>query len=89
MKDIQKITEDLEGPWFDCCRGIYIGVAVQQEAIYRGWKGMELRTDEEFYWEAVQEASDYLQQFAPEGYLFGGNGDCGCWGLFKEENFGQ
>ena len=78
------------GCYFDSARGQYIGIEVIRLAEAYG---MQLSDNDdkqvdvyaEFYHELWDEAENYLQQFAPEGYYFGSpNGDWGLWEAEKE-----
>jgi hypothetical protein len=77
------------GCWFDNSRGIYLGEAVIRAAEERGFK-FELSvsdyspvdlTHHDTYLEVWEEAENYLNELAPEGYWFGCNesGDVGVW----------
>jgi hypothetical protein len=88
------IGADGEGCWFDCARGIYIGDYVIREALLRGWEcDIDLAkcdvggtwTDHEHYCELWDEAEEYMQQFAAEGYYFGTSDGFGDWGLWACE----
>lgn len=79
------------GCWFDCARGIYIGEAVIKEAFAWGWKDEEGReidytVDGEFYHEATDAATDFLNTLAPEGFWIGSNenGDFGMWEIEED-----
>ena len=61
--------------------------AVQKLAIEYGWderKSIMDETHDEFY-EATDEASTYLTQFAPKGYI--ADFFEGMWGVWEEELF--
>jgi hypothetical protein len=84
------------GCWFDGHRGIYIGDAVIETAIDHGWvcdvKGEDAGpyqtsptwTEHEHYHELWGEAEEFMQQFAEEGFYFGGS-EGGDWGLWQAE----
>lgn len=89
-----------EGCWFDGARGIYIGDCVIREAIARGWKCDVGPTDDpptwaptpswaehEHYCELWDEAEQYMDQFAEEGFWFGASesGDWGLWACSEED----
>ena len=83
---VSTIKPSKAGPWVDSARGIYMGEAVQDHAIARGWEGPkvgEVSTEE--YFEAWNEAEAYLDTLAPEGYWFGNHPDNGDFGLWKDE----
>ena len=84
MRAVQFSPQD-EGVWFACQRGIYIGEAIQEAATRQGWKGETLGVDGEFYSEATDEAENYLQDLASDGYYFGTKEGCCCWGMFQLE----
>lgn len=78
------------GCWFDNHRGIYIGEAVIDTAVDHGFKPEGLTdglrySDEEFYCELWDEAEQFMQQFAEEGFWFGSHPDWGDWGLYACE----
>lgn len=76
-------TRDDAGCWIDSGNGIYTGEGVIALARKYGYDpGIDSVTpDDEDYFLVWQEAEDYLQSFAPEGYYFGINhsGDWGLW----------
>jgi hypothetical protein len=88
---------DSEGCWFDGARGIYIGDCVIREALLNGWEcDTDLAkcdvggtwTDHEHYHELTDEAEEFMQQFAAEGFYFGyheHSGDWGLWACSEEE----
>lgn len=74
------------GCWLDCCRGHYIGEAVIDFAESLGFhvENEEDRTPEgEWYCEAWDDAEEYLQDFAAEGFFFGSAEDTGAWGYWS------
>jgi hypothetical protein len=83
------------GCWFDNCRGFYLGEAVIAEAIAHGFAideetqsqidAAERYADLEFSMELWDEASDFMGQFAAEGYWFGISDWGGDWGLWECE----
>lgn len=80
------LTKTDEGCWVDCHLGIYIGEQVIHGAKEQGFNpGVPMPEDgwasHEHYTELWQEAEDYLNQFAPNGYWIGSNenGDFGMW----------
>ena len=88
---MEKLTPQDEGCWFDCARGIYIGEAVIDEAISRGFELTEGRevdatVEGEFYHETWDDAECFLDSLAPEGYWVGSteNGDFGMWRIEEE-----
>jgi len=89
MMIMDKYLASDAGCWFDSARGIYIGEEVIALAEGHGLKIAEEdqtnRTPEgEGYHELWDEAEDYLQDFAPEGFYFGSNE--GDWGLWPAED---
>ena len=58
---------------FDNHRGIYMGEAIIELAESYGMPYEEERTPEhEFYWEAIEDAENWLNKnVAEEGYMFG------------------
>jgi hypothetical protein len=84
----------MEGCWFDCVRGIYIGEAIIMEAIAHGFDckeelsalaGSQIRlTDYDYYHELTDAAEEFMQKFAAEGYWFGFS-EGGDWGLWASE----
>lgn len=87
-----KLEPKHAGCWFDCARGIYIGGHVMRLALASGWKPKDLpedylSTEGEHYHELTDEATDYLQSLAPEGYWVGFSehgGDFGMWECEEE-----
>lgn len=82
------------GCWLDCSRGIYIGDCVIREAIAHGFKCDEepkeaTWSESERYHELWDEAEEFLQQFAAEGYSFGTSEWGGDWGLWPHEEEGD
>jgi hypothetical protein len=78
-----------EGVIFDSPRGIHIGIAIQELALQYGWDETLFVRDveDEFHHEATDEASEYLDQFAPEGYYAGFfEGMWGVWKIDEEED---
>jgi hypothetical protein len=84
-----------EGCWFDCCRGIYIGEAIIDCAIDHGFEPKDEEgnpavgtrvVDYEFYHDLTDEAQDFMQQFAAEGFSFGFSegGDWGLWAIEED-----
>ena len=53
-------TKDDAGCWFDGWRGVYIGEMVQREALAHGWIGLFAPVYNEHYFEAWDEAEQYL-----------------------------
>jgi hypothetical protein len=89
---MQKITSDMAGCWLDGARGIYIGDAIQKIAQEYGWTGEMVRVNDVEYqgacynWGAIDEAEEYMQNLAPDGFAFGMS-EQGDWGLWQiEEN---
>ena len=85
--ELGKITVHDEGVWADGNRGIYQGQRIIKLAEGRGFvvkpEDLENKTpDGEFYNELVDEAVEYLNEMAPEGYSFR-NTEGGDFGLFK------
>jgi hypothetical protein len=85
-----KYGENEVGCWVDCHRGIYIGEEVIQTARDHGWKpGTPMPedgwTEHEHYCELWDEAEEFMQQFAAEGYYFGTSEGFGDWGLWRIE----
>lgn len=77
------------GCWFDNNRGIYLGAAIIRAAVDRGFllepdltafSDVDLK-DHDYYLEVWEEAENFLNELAPEGYWFGCNesGDVGVW----------
>ena len=79
-----KLSPFDEGCWLDNCRGRYLGEELQRIAQNAGWEGEYSSADEEEYDFAVQEAEDFMNTLAPEGYYFGYNFS-GDWGLWRIE----
>ena len=86
------------GCWFDCSRGIYIGEKVIDTAIDHGWVPLNeegkpyagtITVDAEWYHELWDEAEEFMQQFAAEGYSFGTSEWGGDWGLWQHEEEGN
>jgi hypothetical protein len=85
-----------EGCWFDGARGIYIGDAIIKKAIQYGWACDVLGTgapswqvsptwtEYEFYHELTDEAEEFMNGLAAEGYWFGFS-EQGDWGLWASE----
>jgi hypothetical protein len=78
-------------PTKNCCRGIYIGEAIIQTAIRHGFddsdvylEGNARYADLDFYHELTDEAEDFMQKFAAEGFWFGFS-EGGDWGLWVIE----
>lgn len=77
-----EISTEYAGCWLDSARGIYIGETIQEIATQYGWIGQPLDVNDEFYFDAICEAEEYLNGLAPEGYFFGTN-ESGDWGLWE------
>lgn len=82
-----KITAKDAGNWVDGNRGIYQGERIIEIAEEYGFlveptdSGNKKNTGEN-HWELVEDAIQYLNDHAPEGYYFGmteGNNDFGLW----------
>lgn len=76
------------GCWFDSARGQYIGEAVIAVARSLGYRcdDDEANSNHEFYHETWDEAENFLQSFAPDGYYFGSSDHSCDWGLWKIED---
>jgi hypothetical protein len=84
----QKYGAKEAGCWLDCSRGIYIGEEVISIAMDHGFKpenGSDTEADDEFYLDVWQEAEDFMQQFAEDGFYFGCSDWGGDWGLWACE----
>ncbi len=91
----QKYGFKEEGCWFDGHRGIYMGEAIIDTAIDHGFtiedgdlEDGKRYADHEFYHELWEEAEDFMQAFALDGYYFGtseGGGDWGLWAVEEDE----
>ena len=56
------------------------GLRVQSLAASYGWDGQQEDDNSLEFQDAIEEATEYLEQFAPEGYYAGWNdGDYGVW----------
>jgi len=75
------------GCYVDSARGIHSGEAIQGIAADHGWKGERLDSNSEFYDEAEDEATAYMNdRFPVEGAYWGRNENAD-WGLWTvEEN---
>lgn len=82
----KSIPPDEAGCWLDCARGIYIGEEIQTTAASYGWTDEPASVDSDEYHDATQEAEDYMNTLAPEGYYFGSteNGDWGLWEITED-----
>jgi hypothetical protein len=79
-----------EGCWFDCSRGIYIGQWVIELAKEHGFvtnaeEHVGKWADYEHYHELTDEAEEFMQKFADEGFWFGFSENSGDWGLWSSE----
>lgn len=59
-----------------------IGDRVQQYAKKFGWDGVIMTSDDDGYYDAVQDAENFLNSKAPMGYFFGTD-DEGNWGMWE------
>ena len=94
------LTPDNAGCWIDCAEGTYVGQRIIGIAKQYGFK---IKPEDEKYvtfseallqddgaeqhqWLA-DEAEEYMQELAPEGFYFGSSdqGDWGLWELNDEE----
>jgi hypothetical protein len=80
------------GCWADNCRGHYIGEKIIHTAEAHGFviededgeiEKAERYADYEHYHELTDEAEEFMQQFAAEGYWFGYHEHSGDWGLWE------
>jgi hypothetical protein len=76
-------TENI-GTWVEGGDAETIGNNVQQYAKKFGWDGAIRSSDEDGFYDAVQEAEDFLNTKAPAGFFFGTN-ENGDWGLWEGE----
>jgi hypothetical protein len=81
---------DAAGCWFGSARGIYVGQAVIELALHHDWKPADVSgeitsPDHEFYCELWDEAEQFMDRFAADGYWFGAN-ENGDWGLWQSED---
>lgn len=78
-----------EGCYFDSARGQYVGQAVIELAESLGMTPEEERTPEhEFYYEAWEDAENWLNRFHSDAAHFWGcteNGDFGYWKIEEED----
>jgi hypothetical protein len=72
------------GVWAEGGNPDFVGDKVQQYAKKFGWDGAIRSSDEEEFYDTVQEAENFLNEKAPAGYYFGTNED-GDWGLWEGE----
>jgi hypothetical protein len=84
MEELEKLPV---GVIFDSPRGIYIGLAVQELALQYGWDETQFvrSTEDEFYHEATDEATEYLNKFVEDGH--GAGFIEGMWGVFPDEDW--
>lgn len=89
MKDhitnARKVYDDTKPPYLEIgchfAKGIYIGQAVQELAVEHGWSGQPLTPTDEHYYDAMQEAEEYLEDFLSP-YTYCGNNESGDWGVW-------
>ena len=93
-----QLSDANEGCWFDCSRGRYVGCGVIDAARSYGWdhRGYadvcalddDERVDHDAYYEAWDDADQYLCSIAPEGFWIGAteNGDYGMWPNDEEDD---
>jgi len=78
-----KYTKDDCGCYVDGAKGIYAGLAIQGIATAYGWIGDHANPTDEEYFDAEDEATDYMQtHYSVDGCYWGRN-DNGDWGLWK------
>lgn len=66
-----KLTTKSLGCWVDGDnRGRYAGECAQQLAASYGWQGEQLDADAEWYDEAIEDATEYLNSLCDEGTYF-------------------
>jgi hypothetical protein len=65
-----KFTKADVGCWVDDARGRYMGERIQEIAASYGWTSEKLDFDHELYYEAWDEAVDYLQSLCDETVYF-------------------
>ena len=80
------------GCWFEGTRGIYIGESIIDLAIDHGFApdlsdmpDCTRYSDYEYYHELTEEAVDFMQQFATDGFVFAFHEDWGDFGLYTLE----
>ena len=65
-----KLTKKSLGCWVDGVRGRYAGEKAQQIAVSYGWTGKLLSADDEFYYEATDKATEYLNSLCDDETCF-------------------
>jgi len=78
---VTPITPDMAGCWGDGSRGVYMGEHIQDIAMAYGWEGPALDSEHEHYLEAWDEADEFMQALAPEGFEF--TSEYGDWSLVQ------
>jgi len=75
------------GSYVDSSRGIYVGERVQEIAAAHGWREERLSSDSEFYHEAEDAATEYMNREQAVKGAYWGRNDNGDWGLWTvDEN---
>lgn len=89
-----RLTAANAGCWVDGSNGIYMSERIQEIANEYGWGRevvgcggifSEYETEGDDI-QAAEEATEFMQQFAPEGYCFGWHPDWGDWGMYSNES---
>ena len=86
MPEKIKYTLKDVGCYLDSSRGVYIGEEVQQFAKDHGWQDTPVSIDFEFYFDAWDEAEDYLNSSFPVDGASWGSNENGDWGLWKDKD---
>lgn len=89
-----KITAKDAGNWVDGSRGIYQGEMIIEIAEKHGFLVDEKdvankKADGEHYHDLIEEATQYLNDQAPEGYYFGNSDSNSDFGLWKSDEMGK
>ena len=86
VENSQRVTPDMEGPWYTVSEGVEEqGKLIQDAAQTRGWTGIvDKDPASEGFWNAVEEAEEWMNESVPDGFYFGTN-DNGDWGMFVLE----
>jgi hypothetical protein len=92
MTDAKHAVDESEmGPWVDGVYGVYMGEHIQAIAAAHGYGNGRITgpdDGEEYTWD-TDEAEEYMQALAPEGYYFGysdGFGDWGLWHIHEDDS---
>jgi len=78
------VDPDNIGAWIESSDPTIIGDKIQQYAKKFGWDGDIKNSAEDGFYDAVQEAEEFMNTKAPQGYFFGTNED-GDWGMWEGE----